>query len=512
MRQFALAGKVVVLDEVHSYDLYTGTLINRLVRRLRELKATPVILSATLTARQKAELLGEAPDANGCGQAPYPTITIKPDSAHSNVHCVLKDGETVPEKTVRIVSWPVPSFEDAASVVQEAVRLAEEGRNVVWVRNTVRHAQDAYRMLNGQKRQGSFDVGLLHSRFPAFQRGAYPQLSLDDLTRRHLHEERWLWLLGKPEPPRPDARPKASILVATQVVEQSVDIDADVLITDLAPTDMLLQRLGRLHRHDRGARGEPTAYVVVSRSLAENAESLAAAAIKDTLGGIGHVYAPYVLLRTWRQWRDRPAITLPTQIRDVLEKTYTEQENEPEDWTKLRKELEEEKRRLENLALSAVGVRGQPLGADEEGFGTRHIRQRQILLLLLRWVSSEIDRQHNPSALQLLDKKKLSVAQYGDFNLDAARRLHANAATIPAWWLPKAIREPLPPGLAQYFSEEVVLGVWDGQRAALTLGVTNRDTAPTICYRPDIGLWLERPPAQQAMRAEGDGEDEDGIF
>ncbi len=78
----------------------------------------------------------------------------------------------------------------------------------MWIRNTVRHAQEAYRVLNGEKQGDGFEVGLLHSRFPAFQRSSYPKLSLEELKKHHLHEERWLWMLGKPEPPRGDARPK----------------------------------------------------------------------------------------------------------------------------------------------------------------------------------------------------------------------------------------------------------------------------------------------------------------
>ncbi len=509
VRQFALAGKVVVLDEVHSYDLYTGTLISHLVQRLRELHATPVILSATLTGKQRAELLGQSSlvkRKNG----PYPALTIKSGRGPARALPVEKSAD---KKSIRVRTLAVPGFDVVPAVVTEAVRLAEEGLNVVWIRNTVRHAQEAYHAVNSEKQGDGFEVGLLHSRFPAWQRSSYPKRSLEELKKHHLHEERWLWMLGKPEPPRGDARPKGCVLVATQVVEQSVDIDVDVMITDLAPTDMLLQRLGRLHRHDRGDRGQPTAYLVLPQTIAEDAKAMSAKDIRGGLGSVGWVYAPYVLVRTWEQWREREQIVLPTDIREVLEATYVDRKQEPKGWQMLFRDLESERKRLKNLALRATDVRGQKLAPDEEGLLTRFSRQRQILLLLARWVSDKRDKMGNPEEIQLLNRVKLKQEDLRQFNRNAAQQLHLNTATIPAWWLPKVIREPLPPLLAQYFFEEVAIAVYLGDKSErLVLGAKSRAGAPTICYLPDEGLWCEKPPDKKAIRVQEDGESEDGMF
>ena len=509
VRQFALAGKVVVLDEVHSYDLYTGTLISHLVQRLRELHATPVILSATLTGKQRAALLGESLSSKR-KDAPYPAITIKSGKRRARPLPV----EAYPDrKAVQIKTLPVPDFDTVATVVTEAVRLAAQGLNVVWIRNTVRHAQEAYRALNSEKQSDAFEIGLLHSRFPAFQRSSYPELTLEELKKHHLHEERWLWMLGKPEPPRGDARPKGCVLVATQVVEQSVDIDADVMITDLAPTDMLLQRLGRLHRHDRGDRGQPTVYLVVPEAIAERARRLSAKEIKEALGSVAWVYAPYVLMRTWEQWQERTQIDLPAEIRDVLEATYADRRRKPPAWQELWQDLDNERQRLKNLALRATDVRGRELQPDEEGLLTRISNQRQILLLLARWVSDKADKGGNPEEIHLLNGAKLKLDNFRQFNLSAARKLHLNTATIPAWWLPKATRQPLPPLLGRYFFEQVAMAVYLGERSEhLVLGVKNPVQAPTICYHPDEGLWLEKPPDKRAIQEDTDGESEDGMF
>jgi len=510
LRQFALAGKVVVLDEVHSYDLYTGTLIQHLVKRLRELGATPVILSATLTAKQRASLLGEAADSSAAA-VPYPAITVKTsESAVAKLLPVQSHTET---KSVQIVPMPVADFDNVQAVVAIAAKLAAEGRNVVWIRNTIDHARLAYRAINEQLCQGAFETGLLHSRFPAYQRASYPKSSMEELKKHHLHEERWLWMLGKPEPPRADARPKGSVLVATQVVEQSVDVDADVLITDLAPTDMLLQRLGRLHRHHRGDRGQPIAYLVVPQTIAENSRSLAATEIKNSLGTVGRVYSPYVLVRTWEQW-EQPQVELRGPvIRQLLESTYSNRHDLPAGWRELYDDLKTERKRLEILALSATDVRRQPLRPDEEGLGTRFTTQRQLFLLLLRWVSDNVDKGGNPAELHLLNGIKLKAEDIRKFNLHAARKLHLNIASIPAWWLPKSLRQTLPPVLAQYFVEDVAMAVYLGARSdELVLNTKDSHRSPVICYHPLEGLWLKKQPARSAIQNDYDGENEDGMF
>jgi CRISPR-associated endonuclease/helicase Cas3 len=509
LRQFALAGKVVVLDEVHSYDLYTGTLIQHLVKRLCELQATPVILSATLTAKQRASLLGESAPTEAT-DVPYPAITVKTSGSPSVLLPIVAHTGA---KTIGVSPIVVPDFDDVTIVVSQAAKLAEQGQKVVWIRNTVRHAQEGYRMVNGERRGGAFEIGLLHSRFPAFQRAGYPKLTMEELKKHHLHEERWLWMLGKPEGQRADARPKGCVLVATQVVEQSVDIDADVLITDLAPTDMLLQRLGRLHRHDRGDRGQPTAHLVVPQAVADHSCSLSASQIKKSLESVGRVYAPYVLLRTWKEWQPLREISLPTDIRRLLEGTYADSKDDPAGWQELYLDLKTERKKLENLALRAEDVRGQQLKPDDEGLGTRFSTQRQILLLLARSVSGQVDKLGNPDEIQLLDFKKLKAKDTRQFNLYAARQLHLNAATIPAWWLPKAIRNPLPPMLAQYFFEDVSRAVYLGQGSAqLVLDTKDARRAPVICYHPLEGLWLQKSADKRAIQEDYDGENEDGMF
>ena len=135
------------------------------------------------------------------------------------------------------------------------------------------------------------------------------------------------------------------------------------------------------------------------------------------------------------------------------------------------------------------------------------------MLLLARWVSDKADKVGNPEEIHLLNGAKLKLDNLRQFNRDAARQLHLNSATIPAWWLPNAMRQPLPHAMAQYFFEDAARAVYVGERSdRLKLSVKSDDRAPTICYHPDEGLWLEKPPDKKAIRLEEAGENEDGMF
>lgn len=350
LRAFALAGKVVVLDEVHSYDSYTGSLIVSLVRRLREWGGTVIVLSATLTAAARARLLG-------CGAAAlsdaYPLISV----AEPGKDAVRE--LPVPAEARATVTLRRSGGDETA--LGEALEHAERGEQVLWIENTVAGAQEVFRQL--RIGGGEVETGLIHSRFPS--------------CVRERNEAHWVELLGRGGAEK--RRCRGRILVATQVLEQSVDVDADFLITRLAPGDMLFQRLGRLWRHPQldavrpaGARREALILLPGTDGEPEDEKSFASAA---------RPYDPYWVLRTLRVWKTLDSVTLPADIRPLLETIYADEE-ERGIALKLKNDMLKARADMERRANIALGSADDP--EDDDTAATRINDRPEVQLLLIK--------------------------------------------------------------------------------------------------------------------------------
>ncbi|MDP4511810.1 CRISPR-associated helicase Cas3' [Nonomuraea turcica] len=251
LRAAGLMGKVVVLDEVHAADVYMSQFLKEGLRWLGQARVPVVLLSATLPPAQRRELVA----AYLAGAASVEVFDVaglpSPQGYPSVTAACLVDGRAIYDvddarqwrRDLNVAVTVLPetadvdpaeesrAAEDAiAALLQE--RLAQGGCALV-IRNTVPRAQRAYQVL--RDRFGDGEVRLLHGRMTAHDRA--------------VGTEECLQLLG---PPVNDEtrRPERLILVATQLAEQSFDVDADVLVTDLTTIDLLLQRLGRMHRHE----------------------------------------------------------------------------------------------------------------------------------------------------------------------------------------------------------------------------------------------------------------------
>ena len=422
VRTFGLAGKVVILDEVHSYDSYTGTILNELVSSLRALQCTVIILSATLTDNQRRSILG-LPRGKEPAEttSPYPLITSYPHSGGMQEQGVerLEDAEV----NVRIVK-----SDDYA--VEEALLRAERGEQVLWIENTVDEAQQQYRGLAARAAELQLECGLLHSRF----------LKAD----RQANEGKWVGLFGKDGYSLRQA--KGRILVGTQVLEQSLDIDADFLVTRLCPTDMLFQRLGRLWRHrdndfirPQAARREAW---VLAPCLHEATANLGA------LGNSAAVYSPYVLCRTLDVWQDIQVVRLPGGIRPLLEATYRDRD-EFGNMARSKHLVEQKREKLSRLALYGVARGGKTL--PESQATTRHSEIESVeVLLMKKQVSLE-----NGVMVRFLDNSELLLPQSP--SSAERRRLAAvllkNTVTVPVNHAPAALKKPI-----KWLSDYVYLG------------------------------------------------------
>jgi len=447
VRHFALAGKVVILDEVHSYDLYTGTLIDKLITTLEALGCTVIVLSATLTGKRRGQIVS-LPDGDSNAELAYPLITGRNEG-----NSFEPVAATAPES--RSVKVDFITRENGA---EEGITFARNGAAVLWICNTVDTAQKQYRRFTNLT-QGEFPVGILHSRFPFW--------------RREKIEDEWMERLGKSEKTR-----CRSILVSTQIVEQSVDLDADLMITELAPTDMLLQRLGRLWRHEREQRPVDSARfgIIKEEKSLDELRSMEPKAIVDALGGKAHVYDPFVLLRTLQLWESYPNVVIPTQIRELIEATYSVRDDDPESWEKL---FDDRFVRNSNERFKATmtGNYWQPQLPDEEGVQTRLNEIPTVSLVLCRSI--------NKQRAVFVDDTTVKLG--GDeFRLTTAQAIHKNLVKVPEYCFDHI---DLNPAFKEYLFGNQCVGIVTESGA---VEVKGSKSGIRFFYSDELGLVIEK--------------------
>ncbi|MFN3703270.1 MAG: CRISPR-associated helicase Cas3' [Thermomonas sp.] len=389
VRAFGLAGKVVILDEVHTYDAYTGALLDALVKLLRELRCTVIILSATLNQQRRSQLL-QVPLT---GQA-YPLITALPAGEGVRELPVLADAG---------VQVAIHLERDDTRAVDEVLERAAAGQQVLWVENTVKEAQQRYLDIASRASALGVEHGLLHSRYTMADRARI--------------EERWVNLFGKPGRDRRSERGR--ILVGTQVLEQSLDIDADFLVSRFAPTDMLLQRMGRLWRHADTPR--PTGARCEAWLLAPTLD-VAIDSPSAAFGLSAYVYAPYVLCRSLAVWCERSAVALPNDIRALIEATYVEQSEDGAMARWLHELNNGTPRRKGRTALAQLARLGLAMDGNtlpESKAQTRYSETDSLDVLLLRDMQQDTERHVarlvllDGSVVELPTRKALPQAQRG---------------------------------------------------------------------------------------------------
>ncbi|MGW5609440.1 CRISPR-associated helicase Cas3' [Streptomyces sp. NPDC003753] len=240
LRHLSLAGKVVVIDEAHAYDTYMNSYLDRVLAWLGAYRVPVVVLSATLPAARRRELAQAYAGADGpdegftaVGAADgYPLLT-----AVARGHAPRLEQPAASGRSSRV---RVGALADDLVVLGDRLEreLAGGGCALV-VRNTVDRVLETAKAL--RQRFGAGEVTVAHARFIDVDRAAKDKSLLDRF--------------GPPERSG-ECRPRRHIVVASQVAEQSLDVDFDLLVADLAPVDLLLQRMGRLHRHARDGRPE----------------------------------------------------------------------------------------------------------------------------------------------------------------------------------------------------------------------------------------------------------------
>jgi CRISPR-associated endonuclease/helicase Cas3 len=219
---------------------------------------------------------------------------------------------------------------------------------------------------------------------------------------------------------------------------------------------MLFQRIGRLWRHKRPDRiGEPHVLIHTLELASHNYRTGSAKDLKELLGRSRYIYAPYVLVRTFDNWINRTRVTLPSDIRTIIEATYSDPSNdEPEGWIELRNELETNKQRLRNTAINAALVMRQPQLLDEEGVQTRISDVPTVQLVLA--TAEPVEASKGWISLPMLDGSEALIPKFR-LDLDAARIIHRNVVRIPEWDV-EGVESTPPEWLSQIVSHRAVLG------------------------------------------------------
>ena len=327
LRHLGFTKKAVIIDEVHAYDAYMSEYLYRAIHWLGAYNVTVIILSATLPKNKRFELLENYMRGMGykwkeCEKDEqeiltdaYPLLTYNDDK---KIHVISKFSKLSEKKIIlkKYENGPEESIEKIYEI------LKNDGIKGIIV-NTVKKAQKIAEKC--VEKFGDENVEVLHSAFIACDR---------------IKKENYLMsIIGKD-----GKRPKNKIVIGTQVLEQSLDIDFDVLITELAPVDLLLQRTGRLHRHgiERPEKFKiPTVHIF---GVNENTE------LFDE--GTSYIYSKYILAKTVQVLKNE--IVIPKDISKLVQKVYDEGKNKEnsQEMNRLKEEYEINKKKKEIAAAA----------------------------------------------------------------------------------------------------------------------------------------------------------------
>ena len=295
VRQYALSQKLVIFDEIHSYDSYMNVIIERLFAWLHALNSPMILLSATLSRQGRRDILKAvgARNLEDMDDTPYPRLTVVEQGGRAWARALPK-----PE-TRAIAIEAIPP--DDGSLLDAILPSYRQGGCIAVVCNTVDESIAVARLLRGTEDIDANDVWLFHARFPP-------------VWRREI-EEGVLNAFGK------DAgeRPERAILVATQIIEQSLDLDFDLMISRTAPIDLLIQRVGRLHRHP----GREHPAHLSQPTLLWRAPDIGEGGL-PSFGVDEVIYQRFFLLKTWLRLRDMRTLRTPDDVDGLMDFVYSE--------------------------------------------------------------------------------------------------------------------------------------------------------------------------------------------
>ena len=312
LRMLGLKGKVLLVDEVHAYDQYMRRLLAALLQAHAAQGGSVILLSATLPHQFRRELL----EAYLKGRAlllhdlsvtqDYPLFTQVCDQGITENKLPTRDSVKRQVQVKRV--------DDFSGAVELIIKAVEQGHCICWIRNTIRDARSAWQQLKDDPRIDPKKLTLFHSRFAMVDRQTVETDVLNRFGKKSGSEQR-----------------AGQVLIATQVVEQSLDLDFDIMVSDLAPVDLLIQRAGRLQRHNRDALGNrlngdqpdqrppPSLYLHTPDPQSVQSDQWLKTVLPGTQGVYSHVGQLWLTARLLLQ---KKGFAMPEDARRLIEGVY----------------------------------------------------------------------------------------------------------------------------------------------------------------------------------------------
>lgn len=482
LRLLGLFNKVLIVDEVHACDAYMQGVLEVLLEFHARTGGPVILLSATLPSRMKQALLNAYAKGRNQDSAPalrsdaYPLAT----RWHDGQPVLLEDALASRASVSRTVQ--VHYETDEEKVFAHIVAALQQCQCVGWIRNTVADAMDAYKRIS--KTISPENITLFHARFA--------------LRDRLEKETQVLNLFG--ENSKQQDR-QGHLMIATQVAEQSLDVDFDVLITDLAPIDRVLQRAGRLHRHVRDAQG--------NRLVAPDAKDERSAPClwvyapawteqprADWYGALfkkaQYVYGHHGQLWLTAKVLQKGGFTMPADARNLIETVFSETETLPESLSKnaLKAEGQEMSEaslaQLNTLKIGGGYKRGEISDWWGESKTPSRLGEETMEVMLAKWVDGYLQRWAEGVWTYSMVKVATRLLARVDAPSDTMKKMAYThlKQTLPSqgkWCEMLALSQRLD-------------GVWEGQ--AWTAGNEKSGKQPellTWLYDVDFGLRMATP-------------------
>lgn len=320
LRHLGLSGKIVIIDECHAYDAYMNVYLDRTLTWMGAYKVPVIILSATLPPKRRTELIkayfNQKKDiviSNESNSLAYPVITWT-----SGKEIMQKSIESdIPDKHIKVTE-----IDESNLITELSERLSDGGCAAVIV-NTVGYAQQLCEKISIEMPE--FKVICFHSRFTASDRADIEKELLVKVGKKSSYNDR-----------------NKLIVVGTQVIEQSLDVDFDFMVTEICPMDLLLQRSGRLHRHNERIRPDrlKNAEIAILRPVDSKSSS---------------IYSEWILKRTEKYLPNE--LVIPKCIPYLVSRVYDNPENDEEigskEWKDFERILNDKKTKAEKYCIKS---------------------------------------------------------------------------------------------------------------------------------------------------------------